>query len=135
MISLYCFLIWSYWNHIEKFTQKPVLNLGISGSGPLKKLAIFKFAILFVIATFNFANAKDLLNVIGNVSVTTQFKTLQKPFWTEKVPDASGGDIKVNFKGWMFASSPALAAMEHPVYDVWVVDCINNKIELPQKSA
>jgi hypothetical protein len=29
------------------------------------------------------------------------------------------------FRGWMFASSPALSAMEHPVYDVWVVDCKN----------
>ncbi len=27
------------------------------------------------------------------------------------------------FKGWMFASSPAVSAVEHPVYDVWVVDC------------
>jgi hypothetical protein len=27
------------------------------------------------------------------------------------------------FRGWMFASSPALSALEHPVYDVWVVDC------------
>jgi hypothetical protein len=27
------------------------------------------------------------------------------------------------FSGWMFASSPALSAMEHPVYDIWVVDC------------
>ncbi len=27
------------------------------------------------------------------------------------------------FRGWMFASSPALNAMEHPVYDVWVLDC------------
>jgi hypothetical protein len=27
------------------------------------------------------------------------------------------------FSGWMFASSPAVAAMEHPVYDVWVVAC------------
>jgi hypothetical protein len=27
------------------------------------------------------------------------------------------------FKGWMFASSPALSALQHPVYDVWVVDC------------
>ena len=25
--------------------------------------------------------------------------------------------------GWMFASSPALSAVEHPVYDVWVIDC------------
>jgi hypothetical protein len=29
------------------------------------------------------------------------------------------------FKGWMFASSPALSAMEHPVYDVWLLDCKN----------
>lgn len=28
------------------------------------------------------------------------------------------------FTGWMFASSPALAAMEHPTYDVWPIDCI-----------
>jgi hypothetical protein len=27
------------------------------------------------------------------------------------------------FHGWMFASSPALNALEHPVYDVWVIDC------------
>lgn len=27
------------------------------------------------------------------------------------------------FSGWMFASSPALSAMDHPVYDVWVVEC------------
>jgi hypothetical protein len=27
------------------------------------------------------------------------------------------------FRGWMFASSPALSAMEHPVYDLWVLDC------------
>ena len=28
------------------------------------------------------------------------------------------------FSGWMFASSPALNPLEHPVYDVWVIDCI-----------
>ncbi len=27
------------------------------------------------------------------------------------------------FSGWMFASSPALNPLEHPVYDVWVIDC------------
>jgi hypothetical protein len=31
------------------------------------------------------------------------------------------------FRGWMFASSPALSALEHPVYDVWVKDCLNVK--------
>ncbi len=27
------------------------------------------------------------------------------------------------FRGWMFSSSPALSALEHPVYDIWVLDC------------
>jgi hypothetical protein len=27
------------------------------------------------------------------------------------------------FRGWMFASSPALSALEHPVYDIWVLEC------------
>lgn len=27
------------------------------------------------------------------------------------------------FSGWMFSSSPALSALEHPVYDVTVLDC------------
>jgi len=27
------------------------------------------------------------------------------------------------FSGWMFASSPALSAMENPIYDVWVLGC------------
>ena len=28
------------------------------------------------------------------------------------------------FSGWMFASSPALSALDHAVYDIWVLDCI-----------
>ncbi|WP_019644155.1 DUF2155 domain-containing protein [Novispirillum itersonii] len=27
------------------------------------------------------------------------------------------------FRGWLFASSPALSALEHPVYDLWMLDC------------
>jgi hypothetical protein len=27
------------------------------------------------------------------------------------------------FSGWMFMSNPAISALEHPVYDVWVKDC------------
>lgn len=34
-----------------------------------------------------------------------------------------GGAPKDAFSGWMFASSPSLSALEHPVYDVWVIDC------------
>lgn len=32
------------------------------------------------------------------------------------------------FSGWMFASSPALSAMDHPIYDVWVIDCLADEV-------
>jgi hypothetical protein len=32
---------------------------------------------------------------------------------------------KTVFSGWMFASSPAVSALEHPVYDIWVLDCMS----------
>ncbi|MEM7301142.1 MAG: DUF2155 domain-containing protein [Pseudomonadota bacterium] len=31
--------------------------------------------------------------------------------------------IRRIFTGWMFAASPGLNAIEHAVYDVWLVDC------------
>lgn len=33
------------------------------------------------------------------------------------------GEIKRIFNGWIFASSPGLHAVEHPIYDVWLTDC------------
>jgi len=33
------------------------------------------------------------------------------------------GEPETLFTGWMFASSPALNALEHPVYDVWLTNC------------
>ena len=33
------------------------------------------------------------------------------------------GEKRPVFSGWMFASSPAVSAMEHPMFDVWVVEC------------
>ncbi len=36
---------------------------------------------------------------------------------------ALDGGVKPLFKGWMFGSSPGLSALEHAVYDVWVIDC------------
>lgn len=29
------------------------------------------------------------------------------------------------FSGWMYATSPSASAMEHPVYDVWVLTCFD----------
>ena len=45
-------------------------------------------------------------------------------------------DVKDNFqdeeisvyKGWMISSSPDLTPLEHPIYDLWLLGCSNDKI-------
>jgi hypothetical protein len=52
--------------------------------------------------------------------------------FVEIIDDKPGEAPEKLFSGFMFASSPALSAMEHPVYDVWVIDC---NIDDPSTSA
>ena len=68
--------------------------------------------------------------VFGTLRITAQACHKRPP---EEPPESSAFldivDLKPGqapeplFTGWMFASSPALSALEHPVYDVWVIDC------------
>lgn len=66
----------------------------------------------------------------GSLEITPRTCSKRPP---EETPEVTAfleiSDIKADgtkkklFSGWMFASSPALSALEHPVYDVWVIDC------------
>ena len=31
------------------------------------------------------------------------------------------------YRGWMISSSPDITPLENPIYDLWLVDCINDK--------
>lgn len=78
----------------------------------------------------------------GNLRITARACTKTPP---EEPPEttvflevieARPGELPIPvFSGWMFASSPALSAMEHPVYDVWVIDCRSANISLPGVAA
>jgi hypothetical protein len=46
---------------------------------------------------------------------TTSFIEVDEP--------ATDGKTKRVFSGWLFAASPGLHGLEHPVYDIWLVDC------------
>lgn len=35
----------------------------------------------------------------------------------------AGEQVQTLFRGWMFASAPAVSALDHAVYDIWVLDC------------
>ena len=42
------------------------------------------------------------------------------------------GKTRKVFSGWMFASSPGLHGIEHPVYDIWLVDCKGGTEIIPE---
>ena len=47
--------------------------------------------------------------------------------YVEVLDKKIGEDPTDLFAGWMFASSPTLNSLEHPVYDVWVLKCSGSK--------
>lgn len=83
------------------------------------------------------------------IGETYQFGALQvtpRVCYTNKADEATRTDgfVEVNeitldkkiqriFTGWMFADSPGLNAVEHPIYDVWLKDCKQrSKVPAPQ---
>jgi hypothetical protein len=52
-------------------------------------------------------------------------ETPESAAFLEVVEARQGETPRPLFSGWMFASSPALSAMDNPIYDLWVLDCKN----------
>ena len=50
-------------------------------------------------------------------------ETPESAAFLQIVEQKQGEQPVTRFSGWMFASSPSVSALEHPVYDVWVVAC------------
>jgi hypothetical protein len=72
----------------------------------------------------------------GTLTITARYCYTVPP---EEPPETAafiqiddGNPLKRVFSGWMFASTPALNGLEHPVYDVWVITC---KTEEPATGA
>ena len=43
------------------------------------------------------------------------------------VKDTFQDENKSIYKGWMISSSPDVTPLEHPIYDLWLLDCNNDK--------
>ena len=77
---------------------------------------------------------------LGNLKITPQ-RCLKKP--PEETPENAAfllieentqdDDFDTVFNGWMFSSNPAISAMEHPVWDIWVLECVPDESEQPQE--
>lgn len=58
-------------------------------------------------------------------------ETPENAAYLDIIENKEEGQLKL-FSGWMFSSSPALSAMEHPVYDVWVLKCQGEAVTPPK---
>ena len=58
-------------------------------------------------------------------ATSKQVQTMAEPrdLTAEELATSEAEDADVRFTGWMHASSPGLNALEHPVYDIWVIAC------------
>ncbi len=121
---------------------------------PARRLAALAAAFLALAAAPGRAEPYDVALLQGLDKVTARVSTIEAPvgrtvrFGTlqiiaricdkrppEETPESAAfldiwevrpGEAAISiFRGWMFASSPALSAVQHPVYDVWVLDCID----------
>ncbi len=50
-------------------------------------------------------------------------ETPENAAFVEISDEPPGEDQHGVFSGWMFSSSPAVSALDHPVFDIWVVRC------------
>ena len=46
------------------------------------------------------------------------------------VVDKSFGEDEYNiFRGWIVSSTPGINAIEHPIYDVWLLECVDTDVD------
>tara|TARA_B100001167_G_C16459630_1_gene162867 strand:- start:18 stop:416 length:399 start_codon:yes stop_codon:yes gene_type:complete len=121
-----------------------------------KKKLLFFFILIILIFYSNIADSTTVLGALNKVSGKISkikvednnemsFGTLKivvsacKKSLPEDPPENSAfieiWDKKIDkeekkiFSGWMFSSSPSISAVDHAVYDVWVIDCMISYIE------
>ena len=132
------------------------MNHGIQIVKKNKNIFLYFFLFYFFIFYSNIANSITILGALNKVSGKISkikvedndeiyFGTLKiivrvcNESLPEDPPENSAfiqiWDTKTDknekkiFSGWMFSSSPSISAVDHAVYDVWVIDCMISYID------
>ena len=126
------------------------------GSQIKNKFKILLFSVIIFFFSFNFSQSLTILGALNKVSGKISkikvedneefsFGTLKiivsscKKSLPEDPPENLAfvqiWDTKIDsdqtkiFNGWMFSSSPSISAVDHAVYDVWVIECMVSYID------
>lgn len=66
--------------------------------------------------------------IVRDCQTTPPEETPENYAFVDVADTNKDGKIFNIFKGWMVSSSPSLNSVEHPIYDVWLLKCINADI-------
>ena len=115
-----------------------LLGVGVSMPGAAEEGAVLQGLDKVTARVSTFEAPKDIPIGFGTLEVVVRACSKAPP---EEPPESTafleiynvppGEEATRVFSGWMFASSPARSAMEHPVYDIWVVDCMKAASSAP----
>ncbi len=86
---------------------------------PINQPIRYKSLIFIVRACETTASDETITDAAAHVEIVSQ------PKGPDDKPPPPGKQV---FKGWMFANSPGLNLLQHPVYDAWLIAC---KTEAP----
>ena len=110
-----------------------LLPLTVSAETIEKKYASFKL----LNKTTNKVSAKDILvsskiswetlNIEVLYCGSTPPTEIPEDYVLIDVYDTINNENTNIYKGWMISSSPDVTSLQNPIYDLWLVDCINDK--------
>jgi hypothetical protein len=110
-----------------------LLPLTVSAETIEKKYASFKL----LNKTTNKVSTKDILvsskiswetlNIEVLYCGSTPPTEIPEDYVLIDVYDTINNEIINIYKGWMISSSPDVTPLENPIYDLWLVDCSNDK--------
>ena len=111
-----------------------LLSLTVSAETIEKKYASFKL----LNKTTNKVSTKDILvsskiswetlNIEVLYCGSTPPTEIPEDYVLIDVYDTINNENTNIYKGWMISSSPDVTPLENPIYDLWLVDCSNDKI-------
>ncbi len=109
-------------------------SLSLHGETIEKKYAFFKL----LNKTTNKVSKKEILvnskvtwetlNIEVLLCASTPVTEIPEDYVLIDVYDVINNQKKNIYKGWMISSSPDVTPLENPIYDLWLVDCINDKV-------
>ena len=110
-----------------------LLPLTVSAETIEKKYASFKL----LNKTTNKVSTKDILvsskiswetlNIEVLYCGSTPVTEIPEDYVLIDVYDTINNENTNIYKGWMISSSPDVTPLENPIYDLWLVDCSNDK--------